>query len=220
MKDMIIGGFPAELNVLASVGPMCTTLRDCDLFVRVNKETKPHLIDPRIVPIDWTGLSTQVKLPLKVGIMKHDEAIIPQPPVLKALEWAGKQLSSSNDVILKPYTPYKASTAMENIRKAYWPESGIMDKQMCESSGEPMHPLTAWIIKDASDDVQRTGQEVNDMRWARDNFRSDFVQHWNEQDVDFVIGPMFVGPACAHDTAFYCKSICRCGHCRVLMSAD
>ncbi|EGU72021.1 hypothetical protein FOXB_17470, partial [Fusarium oxysporum f. sp. conglutinans Fo5176] len=26
---------------------------------------------------------------------------------------------------------------------------------------------------------------------------------WNDQDVDVVIGPSFVGPACAHDTAFY-----------------
>jgi len=29
------------------------------------------------------------------------------------------------------------------------------------------------------------------------------LAHWNRQDVDVVIGPAFVGPASAHDTAFY-----------------
>ena len=71
-----------------------------------------------------------------------------------------------------------------------------------------MHSLTEWIIKDAETerpDRQMNGIEITAMRWERDNFRSEFAQHWNEQDVDFVVGPMFVGPACGHDTAFYCK---------------
>ena len=204
MKEFLPYGFPAELNVLASVGPMCTSLRDCDFFCRVLKEAEPHLEDPRLIPIPWTSFKTYVNLPLKVGIMKHDSVIVPQPPVLKALEWAEKQLSSNPNVTLKSFTPYKAATAMELIRKAYWPDSGILDKEACEATGEPMHSLTKWIIKDAESDTQKNAAEIEEMRLTRDAFRSEFVQHWNKQDVDFVIGPMFVGPACAHDTAFYC----------------
>lgn len=39
------------------------------------------------------------------------------------------------------------------------------------------------------------------MRRQRDDFRADLSQHWSEQDVDVVICPVYVGPACAHDTA-------------------
>ena len=205
MKDCVPGGFAAELNIVASIGPMCNSLRDCDLFLRVVKASKPWLEDPRLIPLPWTGLSTKLELPIKIGIMKHDGAIVPQPPVLNALKWAEEQLSSSKEVTLKPYFPYEAATAMANTRLAYWPDSGLSDKAECDASGEPMHPLTHWIIKDAEDSVQRNGTEVKQMRWKRDVFRSEFVKHWNKQDVDFVICPVFVGPASAHDTALYCK---------------
>lgn len=204
-KDLVPGGFPAELNVLVSVGPMSTSLRDCDLFARVNKDAKPHLEDPRCVPFPWTGLSTKVETPLKIGIMKHDGNIIPQPPVLKALEWAERQLAPAKDIALKSYMPYEAATAMAHIRKAYWPDSGLNHKKIAADGGELLHPLTKWIIKDAEDDTERTGTEVNEMRWTRDNFRSEFALDWNKQDLDYVLCPVFVGPACAHDTAFYCE---------------
>lgn len=204
-KDLVPGGFPAELNVLVSVGPMCTSLRDCDLFTRIHKDAKPHLEDPRVLPFPWTGLSTKVDLPLKIGIMKHDGNIVPQPPVLKALDWAERRLSSLKDVKLTPYMPYKAATAMSLIRKAYWPDSGLNHKKVAADYGEPLHSLTKWIIKDAEDDVQRTATEVNDMRWTRDNFRSEFALHFNNQEVDYVLCPVFAGPASAHDTAFYCE---------------
>jgi amidase len=46
-------------------------------------------------------------------------------------------------------------------------------------------------------------EDVNQLRYQRDQYRSKFADSWNEQDVDVVIGPAFVGPACAHETAFY-----------------
>lgn len=205
MKDFLPGGFPAELTILACSGPMCTTLRDCELFVQAIKATNPYLIDPRIVPIPWTGLATPVDQPLKIGIMPTDGVIIPQPPVLAALAWAQQLLEASPHVVLKPFIPYKPAVAIANIRKAYYPDSAIAKKKLLAESGEPMLSLTQWIIKDAEDSVERTGTEVNAMRWDRDVYRSDFSQHWNAQDVDFVLGPCFVGPASAHDTAFYCE---------------
>ena len=44
---------------------------------------------------------------------------------------------------------------------------------------------------------------VNLLRQQRDNFRYEFARNWMDQDVDVVIAPAFVGPASAHDTAFY-----------------
>lgn len=207
MKDFVPGGFAGELNVVASVGPMCTSLRDCDLFCRVIKAPQPHLEDSRIFPVPWTGFKTYINFPIKIGIMKTDGHIVPQPPVLKALEWAEKQLSSNPNIKLKPYTPYKAATAMSLIRMAYWPDGGIPDREACEATGEPMHPLTEWIIKDAKSDIQKNALEITEMRLERDTFRTEFSQHWNEQDIDYVLGPVFVGPACAHDTAFYCMNL-------------
>ena len=208
MKGQLIGGFPAELTVLGTTGPMCTSLRTVDLFMSVVLAAKPYLEDPRLIPIPWTGLKGTSQLvkagPLKIGFMMHDGDIMPQPPVTRALEWARSQLekSSGGGVQVKPFAPFGAAQAMHNIRLAYWPDGANATKQHLANSGEPMFPLTKWIIKDA-EGPEKKASEIVQMRVNRDQFRCDFAAHWEQQDVDFVICPVFVGPACAHETAFY-----------------
>ncbi|KAM7195530.1 amidase [Rhypophila sp. PSN 637] len=203
-KDFLPDGFAAELNVLCSTGPMCLTLRDMDLFMKVVQAAKPYLEDPRLIPIPWTGLTgPKSPAPLKIGIMTSDSVNIPQPPVLRALEWAKSQLSKSPELFnLKPYHPYQTATAMQNIRKAYWPDGGKGTRSALASAGEPMFSLTEWILKDAGTEVLTPDQILN-LRVTRDRFRVKFAEDWNKQDVDIVICPVFVGPACEHDTALY-----------------
>ncbi|EXL72048.1 hypothetical protein FOPG_12307 [Fusarium oxysporum f. sp. conglutinans race 2 54008] len=48
-----------------------------------------------------------------------------------------------------------------------------------------------------------TAVDLTAVHKERDDFRLAFAKSWSDQDVDVIIGPSFVGPACAHDTAFY-----------------
>ncbi|KAJ9134538.1 Amidase [Coniochaeta hoffmannii] len=202
-KDFLPGGFAAELNILCSTGPMCLTMRDMDLFCKVLLDAKPHLSDPRLIPIPWTGLSAPVPAtPLKIGFLMNDGAIVPQPPVIRALEWARAQLEKSPNFKVTTFAPYGAQTAMQNIRKAYWPDGRAAVQAHLDKTGEPMFPLTKWITMDAQvDELPASG--VLKQRLDRDNFRCEFAEHWTAQDVDVVIGPVYVGPATEHDTAFY-----------------
>jgi len=204
MKDFLPAGFHAELNILVSTGPMCLTLRDMDFFIKVINASKPYLEDPRLIPIPWTGLTgPKPSAPLKIGIMTTDGVNIPQPPVLRALEWARAKLAKSPELFQpKPYNPYQTATAMTNIRKAYWPDGGKAVRDHCANFGEPIFSLTEWAIKD-SGGVPLTPDEILDQRVTRDRFRVKFAEDWNNQDVDIVICPVFVGPACEHDTGFY-----------------
>ncbi|KAF3003973.1 hypothetical protein E8E14_006127 [Neopestalotiopsis sp. 37M] len=203
MKDFMEGGFSAELNVLCSVGPMCTSARDMDLFMSVITSTKPYLKDPRIVPIPWTGLSTEKKkAPLKIGFMMNDGVIEPQPPVAKGLQWVRERLESHPDFQVKNFEPFKTAEAIKNLRLAYYPDGGKTLRDHFRASGEPTLPLTEWIVRDAEGpDVGSSG--VLKYRLLRDDFRCDFAEHWNAQDVDIIICPVFVGTACSHETAFY-----------------
>lgn len=109
---------PAEINVTCSTGPMCNSLRDMELFMKVVKGAKPHLEDPRLVPIPWTGLETPKKTPLKIGFLMDDGDIKPQPPVTRALEWVQSQLGKHVEFELKPFKPFKTEELMKNIRLA------------------------------------------------------------------------------------------------------
>ena len=210
MKDFIVGGFGAELQVLCSTGPMSNSLRDMDLFVSVLIASKPHLEDPRLIPIPWTGLATPAPKPLKVGILLHDGEIVPQPPVIRALKQARAQLEAAAAapggtgvaIEVKPFAPFKTAEAIRNIRLAYWPDGGKAVKAHLAKTGEPMLPLTQWILKDA-EGPEGTASDGLQQRVVRDKFRCDFAAHWTAQDVDVVVCPVFVGPACHHETSFH-----------------
>lgn len=213
-KDYIDGGASVELNILCSTGPMCRSLRDMELFMSVVHHAKPYLEDPRLIPLPWTGISYAADptiRPLKVGFMMHDGAIMPQPPVTKALQWARSLLEAAPDRFhVKAFEPYRSAEAMRNIRLAYWPDGGRVVRGLMKECDEPIFPLTEWILKDAAaafagEDGQNelVASQVYEQRLTRDAFRTAFAAHWNAQDVDIVICPAFVGPACAHDTAWY-----------------
>ncbi|KIW17824.1 hypothetical protein PV08_05019 [Exophiala spinifera] len=206
MTGMLHAPFPAELNILCSIGPMCRTMRDMEFFTNVILDAKPYLEDPRLIPIPWTGLKTEVPKKLKIGIISHDGFIDPQPPVKRAVAWAKEQLSDPKYADLfeiKDFTPYDAAGAWSKIRRMYWPDAAAGIREAIACTGEPELSLSSWIYKDAEPEGMQTATAVSYMRHERDNYRMAFAKAWNKQDVDVVIGPCFVGPASMHDTAFY-----------------
>lgn len=206
MKGFLSHAFSAELNVECSTGPMCRSLRDMELFTKLVIDAKPWLEDPKLIPMPWTGLNTTITKPLKIGIIEHDGFIIPQPPVQRAIAWAKQRLSDPKHSALfqvKPFMPYNAAEAWSKVRRMYWPDGGSETIKAIKEGGEPVHSLTKWIMSDAEPHGMLDAEGVNQLRFQRDQFRFKFADSWNEQDVDVVIGPAFVGPACAHETAFY-----------------
>lgn len=206
MKGFLQAPFAAELNVLCSTGPMCRSLRDMDFFMKCVLSTKPYLSDPSLIPTPWTGLRTQLGKRLKIGIIRNDGFVTPQPPVQRALSWAVEKLGGTQyeDIIeIKDFIVYGATDAWSMIRKIYWPDGGEVTQNAIRATGEPVHSLTEWIQQDAKPSGMQNAQDVNLMRRQRDEFRSAFAKNWGNQDVDVVLGPGYVGPACAHDTAFY-----------------
>ena len=206
MKHMAAFPFPPSLIVPSSIGPMCRSMRDMDLMTSGLLAAKPYLEDPRLVRTIWRGLRKPDAKPLKIGIISNDGFIEPQPPVKRAIAWAREKLSDPRykDLVeIKDFTPYNAAEAWSMIRRLYWPEGGKVMVEHIEEAGEPIFPLTSWIMKDAQPGGMQTAAAVSIMRTERDEYRIKFAQHWNSQDVDFVIGPCFVGPASQHDTAFY-----------------
>lgn len=199
------GGFPAELTILATGGPMAVSLRDLDLLMSSVLGQQPFLREPSLVPLPWTGPRTAMpQRPLKVGFLMHDGNIQPQPPVTRALEWAKTKLSGAETGLfdIKPFAPYRAADAIRNIRRAYFPDGGAGLKAGISKTGEPLEYLTQWILK-PSEGQSYTWQDMFNLRMERDEFRAKYAEHWTQQDVDVLIAPVFVGPASEHDTALY-----------------
>lgn len=191
---------PVEMIISATCGPMATSLRDLDLVVAwiLSARASPHLREPNLVPLPWTGLAKPLsRMPLKIGFMMNDGLLTPQPPVLRALAWAQSKLSNSFAIEVKPFLPYRTAEAMRSIRKADTTDGGAHVEKMLAETGEPMEPLTQWYLEGAT---EHGLTEIVRLKTERDDFRCAFAEYWNESDVDVVICPSYVGPACAHDT--------------------
>jgi amidase len=80
------GTMTGQLTVRDSAGPICHSIDDIRMFTEVIGSHQPqHRYDTNAVPIPWRNVS----LPsgkLAVGIMKWDRVVMPQPPVLRAIE--------------------------------------------------------------------------------------------------------------------------------------
>ncbi|KAI4718774.1 fatty-acid amide hydrolase [Aureobasidium sp. EXF-10727] len=197
----IPGVFPPFLNLMPSVGPMCRSLRDLDLFMHSVLEQRPHLVDPLLIPLPWTGFQTSTTGRLKIGVLDMDGFITPMPPITRAISWARAQLSSCDNVQVKSFAPYQAREGLALVRKLFLPDGGAGFRSALAAVGEPEHYLSTAVLDTATDssDIVALAQ----LRLDRDVFRRQMASHWTSQDVDVVLMPAFVGPASAHDTAIY-----------------
>lgn len=96
-----------------STGPMCSSLRDIDLFMAAIRGGRPETIDPTLYPQPWHVKPLERKL--RVGIMRHDGVVIPQPPMLRALDTVARILRESDAVDVVDFAPYKQRFGYDNL---------------------------------------------------------------------------------------------------------
>jgi amidase len=101
-------------SIVCSTGPMCRSARDIDLFISAVRGTEPHLLDPSLFPLPWSP-ALPAAHPLKVGIMMHDGVVLPQPPMLRGMEWAKEKLSGVDGIELVVFKSFNHHRALEII---------------------------------------------------------------------------------------------------------
>ncbi|CAD0084564.1 unnamed protein product [Aureobasidium vineae] len=175
IADFLPGAFPPLLNLIPSVGPMCHSIRDMDLFMHSMLEREPYIVDPLLVPLPWTGLQTPNDTEkLKIGIMDMDSLITPMPPITRAIAWARSRLSSCANVEVKTFAPYSAE-GFPLICKMILSDGGRGFKAALAASGEPEHYLSTAVLNTATDSSS-LGQ-LAQLRCDRDAYRRQMAAH-------------------------------------------
>lgn len=135
-----------EEHILGTIGPLSTSLEGCKLFVKTVVEGKPWLNDPSMMPFEWRNLTGKGKK-LKVAVIWDDGVVKVHPPVTRALKEVVEKLKASPNVEVIDWTPYKHDEAWEIIANLYFAD-GAADELACiQASGEPILPLTDFILK-------------------------------------------------------------------------
>ncbi|MCO5566197.1 hypothetical protein L7F22_019873 [Adiantum nelumboides] len=203
LTSMPAGVLSAPISIACCGGPMTVSLAGINYFMKIVLEAKPELIDSHLTRWKWPSEPQTVVKKLRVGFVLNDGHITPQPPVTDALLWARDLLEKAKDKIeLVPYTPYNVAQGNKLLHSLYYPTGYTELRKVLRDGGEPEYSLTTNTLRetrekpyDAFEIVEKNG-ELQD-------FRLKFVEHFNKFDLDVVLAPCFVGPACSHDTAFY-----------------
>lgn len=220
---------PGQEGVGSSIGPMATSLRDVELFMSslLNEQTKPWEFDHTIVPTPWRKvdslLTSTGDKPIIVGVMMEDGVVRPTTPVRRALsQWVEKLRAASHAngtslprIELRRWDPRDLHRrAWDLIRKLYFMDSGKMFHLLAKATGEPLLPLTQFILSEpfvrsptadleadaASEASTRKLDEVSYLEscaivQARDAFRKEFFQHWNTLGLDCLLCPVMCNVA-------------------------
>jgi len=195
---------PGSDAILPATGPMCNSARDMRLLLSAVLSARPASIDPSFFPVNLVvpDLSHALGRRLKVGLMIHDDVVLPHPPMLRALETAKERLKASDTVDLVEYVPFEHAYGYTLAKELYYEEGGKSVRKMLAEGGEDMLPLTEWVISPPHvKDHDATG--MWELHAKRERFRRAYSDHWRSQGCDVVLCPPFPGVAARHDTSMY-----------------
>jgi amidase len=83
-KNLWEGTMSGQMAIRDSAGPICQSVDDIRLFTRLLTTNEQARYDTNAVPIPWRHVTLAPKQ--SFGIMKWDRVVMPQPPVLRAIE--------------------------------------------------------------------------------------------------------------------------------------
>lgn len=163
-------------------------------------DAKPWIREPALVPLPWTPFQLDS---IKIGIMSHDGVVMPHPPVTRALKRLTEAIRGIDGVELVEWNAHAHDEAWAILCSLYFPDGGEADLAVMAETGEPILPLTKWMIKDNPCVKKVSTSELFYWMEEREAFRSEYARLWNERGVDAVLCPVAPGVAARHGTSKY-----------------
>ncbi|KAK2623565.1 hypothetical protein QTJ16_007119 [Diplocarpon rosae] len=172
-------------SIVATIGPLSTSLEGIKLFLKTLIDAKPWLEDPALLPIAWREEDFFKGRKLKVGVLWDDGVVKPHPPVTRALKQVVDKLKASGDVEVVEWRSYKHDEAWEIIANLYFSDGGAEEIAAIEASSEPIRPLTKYIISDNLYRVSHTIPSLWSAIQRRDKYRNDYAALSNTTATSF-----------------------------------
>lgn len=197
-----------EEQIIPVIGPLSTSLAGLNIFMKTLIDQKPWLRHPALVPLKWNTTESHLvqmhgQKKLKVAIMWHDGVVRPHPPIRRALtEMAGK-LKKTPGIEVVDWSPHKHEESWDIISSLYFCASAKEDMDIIEASGEPLLPLSKFILLDQPGVPKQedTASNIWTKTIRREAFKAEYAAHWNATEasdghaVDVILCP--VGPGVA-----------------------
>ncbi|KAE8168326.1 amidase [Aspergillus tamarii] len=140
------GSKTGQISIRDSVGPVCHSVEDVQMFTEILTTDPANRYDVSAVPVPWRHVSLP-KGKLVVGIMKWDGVVMPHPPVLRAMEHAKQVLGISGFEVIEFQPPFDCWELAKCTFDIYFQEAGEETLAKLRPTGEPLIPAFADLLK-------------------------------------------------------------------------
>ncbi|WJG37290.1 amidase signature domain-containing protein [Fusarium oxysporum Fo47] len=195
-------------TVSSTPGPMTVDRESLELFMEIALSNKPWLIDPSLTAKPWTPF--KFDRPLKVAVQWWDGVVQPHPPMTRALKEVAEACRKAGmEVVDWDCEPLDHKKGWEILSALYWPDGGKEALGLMEAAGEPVLPLTKFIIQEQPSVKDLTMHELWELCTKRDDYRAAYARAWSYtskndgREVDVILCPPFPGAAAPHDQSRY-----------------
>lgn len=145
----IRGHMSGKEAMMSTPGPMTTDRETLELIMKAALASEPWRLDPSVTFKPWTPVT--LTKPLKIAIQWWDGVVTPHPPMRRALKEVAEACKKAGmKVVDWDCEKLDHKKGWEIISSLYWPDGGEQILNSMKESGEPVLPLSKWIIEQPS----------------------------------------------------------------------
>ncbi|KAF3909051.1 Acetamidase [Orbilia brochopaga] len=201
----IIAATGGAEGVSGTLGPMSTTLEPLSLFMSTILAAKTYLNKTSLYPIPWRqepnfpiDATTGRPRKMRIGVMSWDGVVMPHPPVTRALNEVVTELKKRSDQFeIVEWKEDSSAKAWDIISALYFVDGGQQEYWEMEKTGEPVLPLSKWILTQPNVPAP-PGYRIQELwNWtdAASAYKSTYSAKWLAAGIDVLLCP--VGPSVA-----------------------
>lgn len=212
-------------TISSTAGPMAVDREALELFMKVALANKPWNMDPTLDVRPWAPYT--FNKPLKIAVQWWDGVVKPHPPMIRALKEVAEACRKAGMEVVDwdcAALGLDHAKGWEIISELYWPDGGQEALDLLNEVGEPILPLTKFIIQEqprVKDHTQHELWKVSPIQATidhamltlqlcleRDTYRATYSRAWagtakDGREVDVILCPPSFGAATPHDQSRY-----------------
>ncbi|KAF4624347.1 hypothetical protein G7Y89_g13825 [Cudoniella acicularis] len=183
----------SKIGLPASAGPICSSLRDCELFLRAISDSRPWELDPNLAYGLWKDQGELEKRQL-FGVIRTDGVTSPLPPINTILEETVQALRSSGVEVVEINSPaFKKCQSLAN--RFFNIDGGNFILDLIERNGEP---LTDWLSTRIRRGAPIKLEKLLEIHVKKTEIETEMLKIWKDpksgRRIDAIICPVAPHP--------------------------
>ncbi|KAH8809239.1 amidase [Xylogone sp. PMI_703] len=194
VRDITIPGTDV---VRSTAGPMATSVRDCQLFLKAVMQSPTWKYDSSIISVPWIDVKIRGKL--RIAVVQDDGIYTPTPPVRRGMAKAIDMLQKSGQVELIPLTLPNTSQIYDDHWKLLSLGGTKNYLELLARTGEPTVPSVAALLE-MTGFQENTLQGFFELKAHRTEAEKQYHQLFVDNDIDAILMPPAPHTAVPWDT--------------------